>query len=89
MVAQGFYQQQGADYDEMLSPVVRMESFRTLVALSTQHNLQLQYVDVTTAYLNGVLEEEVYIRQPEGYIDPDQNHLVCKLFKSIYGLKQS
>lgn len=89
LVAQGFNQQQGADYDETFSPVVRMESFRTLVALSTQHNLQLHHVDVNTAYLNGVLEEEVYMRQPEGYTDPEQKHLVCKLSKSIYGLKQS
>ena len=67
LVAQGFNQRQGADYDETFCPVVRMESFRTLVALSTQHNLELHHVDVTTAFLNGVLEEEVFMRQPEGY----------------------
>ena len=68
---------------------MRMESFRTLVALSTQHNLELHHVDVTTAFLNGVLEEEVFMRQPEGYTKPEEEHLVCKLSKSIYGLKQS
>ena len=89
LVAQGFNQRQGADYDETFCPVVRMESFRTLVALSTQHNLELHHVDVTTAFLNGVLEEEVFMRQPEGYTKPEEEHLVCKLSKSIYGLKQS
>ena len=89
LVAQGFNQQQGADYDETFCPVVRMESFRALVALSTQHNLKLHHVDVSTAFLNGVLEEEVYMRQPEGYTNPEEEHLVCKLSKSIYGLKQS
>ena len=89
LVAQGYNQRQGADYDETFSPVVRMESFRTLVALSTEHNLELHHVDVTTAFLNGVLEEEVFMRQPEGYTKPEEEHLVCKLSKSIYGLKQS
>ena len=67
LVAQGFNQRQGADYDETFCPVMKIESFRTLVALSTQHNLELHHVDVTTAFLNGVLEEEVFMRQPEGY----------------------
>ena len=89
LVAQGFNQRQGADYDETFSPVVRMESLRALVALSTQHNLELHHIDVTTAFLNGVLEEEVFMRQPEGYTKPEEEHLVCKLTKSIYGLKQS
>ena len=89
LVAQGFNQQQGADYDETFSPVVRMESLRALVALSTQHNLELHHIDVTTAFLNGVLEEEVFMRQPKGYVKPEEEHLVCKLTKSIYGLKQS
>ena len=89
LVAQGFNQHQGADYDETFCPVVRMESLRTLVALSTQHDLELHHIDVTTAFLNGVLEEEVFMKQPKGYIRPEEEHLVCKLDKSIYGLKQS
>ena len=82
LVAQGFNQQQGANYNETFSPVVRMESFRALVALSTQHNLELHHVDMTTAFLNGTLEEEVYMRQPKGYTKPEEEHLVCKLSKS-------
>ena len=62
-----------------------MESLRALVALSTQHNLELQHIDVTTAFLNGALEE-VFMRQPEGYTKPEE---VRKLTKNIYGLKQS
>ena len=89
LVAQGFSQIFGSDYDETFCPVVRLESLRTLIAMSVQYRLQLHQVDVTTAFLNGELEEEVYMRQPEGFVTPGKEHLVCRLKKSIYGLKQS
>ena len=89
LVAQGFTQKFGADYDETFCPVVRLESIRTLIALSVQHGLQLHQVDVTTAFLNGKLEEEVFMKQPEGFVAKGQDHLVCQLKKSLYGLKQS
>ena len=89
LVAQGFSQKFGTDYDETFCPVVRLESFRTLVALSVQNGLTLHQVDVTTAFLNGELEEEVYMSQPPGFVATDQQNLVCKLKKSIYGLKHS
>ena len=89
LVAQGFSQKYRTDYDETFCPVVRLESFRTIIALTVQHGLKLHQVDVTTAFLNGELEEEVYMRQPEGFIAEGQEHLVCKLKKNIYGLKQS
>ena len=89
LVAQGFNQKYGSDYDETFCPVVRQESLRTLIALSTQNGLLLHQVDVTTAFLNGTLEEEVYMRQPKGFIRSGEENLVCKLSKSIYGLKQS
>ena len=89
LVAQGYTQKFGTDYDEMFCPVVRMESLRALIALSVQFGLQLHQVDVTTAFLNGELEEEVYIQQPKGFVRTGEEHLVCKLRKSIYGLKQS
>ena len=66
-----------------------MESLRALMALAVQNGLKLHQVDVTTAFLNGELEEEVYMRQASGFITDGEEHLVCKLKKSIYGLKQS
>ena len=89
LIAQGFTQKFGLDYDETFSPVIRFESLRTLFALAAHNSLKLQQLDVTTAFLNGELEEEVYMRQPEGFVTKGQEHLVCKLKKSIYGLKQS
>ena len=89
LVAQGFSQKYGIDYDEVFCPVVRSESIRTVIALATQNGLQLHQMDVTSAFLNGDLEEEVYMKQPQGVIQKGQEHLVCKLKRSIYGLKQS
>lgn len=89
LVAQGYTQKYGADYAETFCPVARQESLRVLLALSVQYKLKLQQVDVVTAFLNGNLEEEVYMAQPEGFVSPGQEHLVCKLKKSIYSLKQS
>ena len=76
-------------YDETFCPVVRQESLRVLLALSVQYGLKLHQVDVTTAFLNGNLEEEIYMTQPKGFATEGEEHLVCKLKKSIYGLKQS
>lgn len=88
LVAQGFTQRYGTDYDETFSPVVRMESVRMLVAVATQRSMELHQVDVTTAFLNGILQEEVYMRQPRGFQTGDKE-MVCRLKKSIYGLRQS
>ena len=89
LVAQGYSQQYGQDYDETFSPVVRFESLRTVIALAVQNGLKLHQMDVTTAFLNGKLKEEVYMKQPEGYTVKGKEDLVCRLKKSIYGLKQS
>ena len=89
LVAQGFSQKYGLDYDETFSPVVRFESLRTLISLAVQNGMKLHQMDVTTAFLNGELEDEVYMRQPEGFVSKGQEDLVCKLKRSIYGLKQS
>ena len=89
LVAQGFTQKYGDDYDETFCPVVRLESLRMMLALAVQHDLELHQVDVTTAFLNGTLEEEVFMKQPEGFVVPGSEELVCRLKKSIYGLKQS
>ena len=69
--------------------MVRFSSIRTLLSFAVQNNLHVHQMDVVTAFLNGHLEEEIYMEQPEGYIKPGQEHLVCKLKRSIYGLKQS
>ena len=66
LVAQGFTK--GADYDETFCPVVRMESLRTVVGLAVPNGLKLHQLDVTMAFLNGELEEDVYVRQPEGLL---------------------
>ena len=79
----------GTDYNETFCPVIRLESLRVLTALSMQRGLQLHQMDVTTAFLNGTLEEEVFMKQPEGYEVMGREQMVCWLKKSIYGLKQS
>ena len=88
LVAQGCTQKFGLDYEETFSPVVRFESIRFLLAVGAQHKLQLHQMDVSTAFLHGELTEEVYMRQPEGFIESGKEHLVCHLQRSIYGLKQ-
>ena len=89
LVAQGFSQKEGIDYDETFSPVVRFESIRTVLALAAQFGLSLHQMDVKTAFLNGELKEEIYMKQPPGYAQKGKEALVCLLHKSLYGLKQS
>ena len=89
LVAQGYSQKEGLDYDETFSPVVRPESARSVTALACKEGLKLHQMDITTAFLNGDLEETIYMKQPEGFVAEGQEHLVCRLKKSLYGLKQS
>ena len=89
LVAQGYSQKEGLDYDETFSPVVRPESIRSVIALACKEGLKLHQMDITTAFLNGDLKEEVYMRQPEGFVAKGQERLVCRLKKSLYGLKQA
>ena len=88
LVAQGYSQQHGQDYDET-SPVVRFESLRMVIVLAVQKDLKLHQMDVITAFLNGELKEELYMKQPEGYEVKGKENLICRLKRSIYGLKQS
>ena len=87
LVAQGFRQVYGLDYFETFSPVVRYESIRIVLALSAHFGLLIHQMDVSTAFLNGTLDEEIYMRIPDGIDAP--HGLVCKLNKSLYGLKQA
>ena len=89
LVAKGYSQKYGIDYQETFSPVVHYSSIRTLLAFAVQHGIIIHQMDVTTAFLNGELTEDVYMEQPEGYVIAGKENLVCKLRKSIYGLKQS
>lgn len=89
LVAQGCSQREGLDYEETFSPVVRFESIRTVIALAVSEKMKLHQLDVKTAFLNGELTEEVFMRQPEGFVEPGKENLVCRLNRSIYGLKQS
>lgn len=89
LVAKGFSQKYGLDYDETFAPVVRLSSVRTLLAFAIQNDMHIHQMDVVTAFLNGELDEEIYMQQPVGYIIPGKENLVCKLKKSLYGLKQS
>ena len=89
LVAKGFTQEYGIDYDETFSPVVRFSSITTLLAYAVEKQMLIHQMDVVTAFPNGKLEEEIYMQQPEGYINPSEEHLVCKPNRSLYGLKQS
>jgi hypothetical protein len=88
-VARGFSQQEGEDYDETFAPVARYTSIRAIISLATSMGWSLHQMDVKTTFLNGVIEEEVYIEQPQGFeVHPRETH-VCRLKKALYGLKQA
>ena len=89
LVARGFTQKPGIDYDETFSPVVRFESIRTVIAVAAKNSLNLHQMDVKTAFLNGELEEDIYMQQPEGFVEKGKENYVCKLNRSLYGLKQA
>ena len=81
LVAKGYAQKCGIDYDETFSPVVRFSSIRFLLAFAVQNDLLIHQMDVETVFLNSKLDEEIYMQQPEGYVKPGEEHLVCKLEK--------
>ncbi|GJW40238.1 zinc finger, CCHC-type containing protein [Tanacetum coccineum] len=88
LVIQGFRQKEGIDYFDTYALVARITTIRLLLALAAIHNLVIHQMDVKTIFLNGDLEE-VYMKQPEGFVMPGNEHKVCKLVKSLYGLKQA
>lgn len=88
LVAKGFHQKAGSDFTETFSPVVKPVTVRIVLTLAVTNNWTIQQIDVNNAFLNGTLEEEVFMQQPPGFESADKS-LVCKLNKAIYGLKQA
>ena len=86
LVAKGYRQVQGVDYDETFSPVAKLKSVRIMLAIAAYY--EIWQMDVKTAFLNGFLKEELYMMQPEGFVNPKDANKVCKLQRSIYGLVQ-
>ena len=89
LVAKGYTQVQGIDYEETFSPVARYESIQYLLAHAALQDWEIEAMDVKLAYLHGVLEEEIYMKQPEGFVAQGDENKVCRLVRSLYGLKQA
>jgi hypothetical protein len=89
LVAKGYSQKEGVDYAETFAPVAKFPTIRALLSLVAYYDLELHQMDVKTAFLNGDLDRDIYMKQPEGFTTPGQEQLVCKLRKCLYGLKQA
>ena len=89
LVAKGYSQEEGIDYDETYAPVARLEAIRIFLAFAAHSNFKVYQMDVKSSFLNGELEEEVYVEQPPGFEDSEFSDFVYILFKALYGLKQA
>ena len=89
LVAKGYSQTKGVELNEIFSPVVKHTSFRVLLAMIAWFDLEFEQLDVKIAFLHGELEEQIFMHQPEGFIIEGKEDHVCRLKKSLYGLKQS
>ena len=89
LVAKDFKQKADLDFFDIFSPVTRITSIRLLIAIAAIFYLKFHQMDVKIAFLNGDLEEKIYMDQPEGFVEPGQESKVCKLTKSLNGLKQA
>nr|GEY86326.1 retrovirus-related Pol polyprotein from transposon TNT 1-94 [Tanacetum cinerariifolium] len=89
LVAHGYRQEEGIDFEESFAPVTRLETIRIFLAYAAHKNMFVYQMDVKIAFLNGDLREEVYVSQPDGFVDPDNPNHVYKLKKALYGLKQA
>lgn len=84
-MAKGYKQKPGIDYLEVFAPVARLDTVRLIVSLAAQNSWKIFQMDVKSAFLNGTLEEEVYVEQPAGYVKESQADMVYKLKKALYG----
>ena len=89
LVAKGYVQRQGIDFDEVFAPVARLESVRLLLAHAACQGWAVHHMDVKSAFLNGVLQEEVYVEQPPGFVLHGHENKVLHLVKALYGLRQA
>nr|GEY59537.1 retrovirus-related Pol polyprotein from transposon TNT 1-94 [Tanacetum cinerariifolium] len=89
LVARGYRQEEWIDFEESFAPVSRLEAIRIFLAYATHKNMVVYQMDVKTTFLNGNLREDVYVSQPDGFVDPDNPNHVYKLKKALYGLKQA
>nr|GFA22209.1 retrovirus-related Pol polyprotein from transposon TNT 1-94 [Tanacetum cinerariifolium] len=89
LVAHGYRQEEGIDFEESFALVARLEAIRIFLAYAAHKNMVVYHMDVKTAFLNGNLQEEVYASQPDGFVDSDNPNHVYKLKKALYGLKQA
>jgi hypothetical protein len=89
LVAKGYTQKVGENFFDTYSPVVRLTIIRVLLSLAASYGLLVHQMDVKIAFLNGELEEKIYMDQPDGFVSKGQEGMVCKLLKSLYGLKQA
>jgi len=89
LVAKGYSQRKGVDFNEIFSPVVKMSSIKTVLSLASTLDLEVDQIDVKTAFLYGDLEEEIYMKQLDGFHVEGKEDYVCRLRKSLYGLKQA
>ncbi|GJU48623.1 retrovirus-related pol polyprotein from transposon TNT 1-94 [Tanacetum coccineum] len=89
LVAKGYAQEEGIDFEESFAPVARLEAVRIFVAYAAHKSFLIYQMDVKMAFLNGPLKEEVYVAQPDGFVDPDHPKKVYRLWNALYGLKQA
>jgi hypothetical protein len=87
LVARGFTQQEGIDYSEIFSPVIKQATVRLVFSIVVSRNWKIHQLDIYNAFLNGVFTEEVYMKQPLGFIDSTFPYYICRLHKLLYGLK--